>query len=373
MQKKSFTSESFRFERAGVSIPVTIGYETCGSLSPAKDNAVLICHFFTGTSHAAGKYADSDAAAGWWDYLIGPGKAIDTNRYFVICSDSISNINAHNPNVITTGPASINSATGKEYGTSFPIFTLKDVVRLQRELLRSLGIENLKMVGGPSMGGLQAFMWARHFPGMVEKVISVCATPILGPFGIMVPNQLGIDAIRLDPEWRNGDYYGHRPPVQGLLLAFKILLTSTRTHRWAMENFGRRYADPSFNDCPDPFTSYAGRFLVEKEVEATVDSRMQYFDANSYMYIAKANTLFDLCEGGETLESALSAIKAEVLLIMDDSDLVFARADGERTASMMKSCRTFFYDSGNGHLSCIYEHQLFEGPIRHFMRRSEGS
>ncbi|MGV8118630.1 MAG: homoserine O-acetyltransferase [Candidatus Xenobiia bacterium LiM19] len=370
VEKKSFTSDSFLFERVGLSIPVTIGYETYGTLNAAKDNVVLICHFFTGTSHAAGKYNESDAAPGWWDYLIGPGKAIDTDRYFVICSDSISNINAHNPNVITTGPASINPDTGKEYGASFPVFTLKDVVRLQRELLRSLGIENLKMVGGPSMGGLQAFMWARHFPEMVEKVISVCATPVLGPFGIMVPNQLGIDAIRLDPDWRGGDYYGHKPPIQGLLLAFKILVVSTRTHKWAMENFGRRYADPSFNECPDPFTSLDGRFLVEKEVEATVTSRMQFFDPNSYMYIAKANTLFDLCEGGETPESALARINAKTLLIMDDSDLVFARADAERAASLIRDCRNFFYDSGNGHLSCIYEHSLYEGPIRHFMKSS---
>jgi homoserine O-acetyltransferase len=366
VEKKCFSLDEFYFEQASVSIPVKIGYETYGTLNEEKDNAVMICHFFTGTSHVAGKYKENDPAPGWWDNLVGPGKAIDSDKYFVISSDVLSNINCHNPNVITTGPASINPVTGKEYGMYFPIFTLKDVARLQRKLLDSLGIKKLKLVAGPSMGGLQSFMWGRFFPDDVEKIISVAATPMIRPYGIMVPNQLGIDAIMLDPDWRGGAYYDKKTPDRGLLLAFKNLLVATRTDKWAEENFGRKFADPDFKKYENPFTSFQGKFLVEKEIENIVLGRMQFFDANSYMYIAKANILYDLREGKETLENALSHIKAKTLIIIDDSDLMFTRPQAEEAKKFIKDCECFYYDSGNGHLSCIYETGYIEKAIRDF-------
>ena len=367
VEKKTFSSDEFYFEAADRAIPVKIGYETYGELNEAKDNAVLICQFFTGTSHVAGKYSESDAAPGWWDTIVGPGKAIDTDKYFVIGSDVISNINFHNPDVITTGPASINPHTGKEYGMDFPIFTLKDVVRLQREMLDSLGIKKLKLVMGPSMGGLQAFMWARFFPNDVEKIISVVATPMIRPFGIMVPNQLGIDAIRLDPKWNNGEYYGKELPVEGLLLAFKNLLVATRTDGWAERIYARKFADPEFKEIKNPFKSFDGKFLVEKGIEDIVFARMEYFDANSYMYIAKANILYDLREGEETLEDALSHIKAKTLIIVDESDLMFTKPQAEEAKPFIKDCECFYYDSDNGHLSCLYETDYFKDEIKRFM------
>ncbi len=367
VKKQKFSVKSFHFEDADVSIPVEIGYETWGKLSPAKDNAVMICHFFTGTSHAAGKYAESDETPGWWDNLIGPGKAIDTDKYFVICSDSISNINANNPMVITTGPASVNPETGTHYGATFPIFTLKDVVKLQRQLLESLGIKKLQAVLGPSMGGLQSFMWARHFGDMAGKIVSVAATPFIEAYGIMIPNQLGIDAIRLDPDWNNGDYYGKNFPENGLLLAFKILLMATRTEDWAERNFGRQFADPAFIESPNPFKSFFGKYKVEKEIESIVLGRMKFFDPNSYMYIAKANTLYDLRENGETLQSALFKVKNPTLMIIDESDLVFTRPQAEKAQKMLPNCENFYYNSKNGHLSCIYETEHFEKAIRKFI------
>jgi homoserine O-acetyltransferase/O-succinyltransferase len=369
VQKKSFSLETFHFERAKKEIPVTIGYETYGRLNDAGDNAILLCHYFTGTSHAAGKYDESDPLPGWWDTLIGPGKAIDTDRFFVVCADAPSNINHHNPRVITTGPASINPATGREYGTDFPIFTLKDVVRLQKRLIESLGIQKLYMVGGPSMGGLQGFMWGRHFPGLVDRILAVCATPMIRPFGIMVPNQLGIDAIRLDPNWRGGHYYGQEPPRAGLLLAFKILLVATRTDLWAERSFGRQYADPLFTDYEDPFISLDGKFLVEKEIENIVLGRMQFFDANAYLYIAKANALFDLRENGETLGEALARIRAETLMIIDDSDIMFTRDQAEEGRRSIPRCHCFYYNSENGHLSAIYDMTYFEGALRDFLKQ----
>ncbi len=368
VEKREFAVSKFRFKHAGRSIPVKMGYETYGTLNAAGDNAILVCHFFTGTGHAAGKFAESDPLPGWWDALIGPGKTIDTRKYFVICSDSFSNINAHNPRVITTGPATIDPETGKPYAMTFPIFTLDDVVQSQRMLLDQLGVKRLRLVIGPSMGGLQAFLWGKMYGDMVEKIMSVVATPMVRPATLMVPNQLGIEAIMLDPRWNGGEYYGGELPRNGLLLAFKILVTSTRTDHWAAANFGRRLATEGSGAGKDPFKSFAGRFLVEEEIEKTVIQRMQFFDANSYIYIAKANTLFDLCEPGQTLEQALGRLNMPVKMIIDESDLLFTREQAELATPMLPHGQTVYYNSGNGHLSCLYETPLFEAEIASFLK-----
>jgi homoserine O-acetyltransferase len=367
VEKKPFQVDSFTFEHSGRSIPVRIGYETYGRLNAAGDNAVLVCHYFTGTSHAAGLYSDSDPAPGWWDRLIGPGKVIDTDKYFVLASDTLSNINAFNPSVITTGPATVNPLTGKEYAMDFPIFTLKDVVRLQKMLADSLGIKKFQVIMGPSMGGLQAFMWGKYYPEMTGKIISVVATPMIRPFGIMIPNQLGIYAITLDPAWKGGNYYESGQPRQGLLLAFKVLLTSTRTDEWAEASFGRQFADPSFQEFENPFQSFQGRFLVETEMEKIVLGRMQFFDANSYMYIAKANALYDLREGSETKEEAWAKITAPTLMIIDESDLLFTRDQAEEARRSMPGAECYYYNSKNGHLSCLFDIHLFEEAVGKFV------
>lgn len=368
VEKRQFTIASYTFENVDKSIPITFGYETYGKLNEDKSNAILICHYFTGTSHAAGKYDENDKFAGWWDKLIGPGKPIDTDKYFVVCSDSISNINHHNPNVITTGPATTNPLTGKPYGMDFPIFTLKDTANMQKLLINSLGIKFLNYVIGPSMGGLQAFMWAKLFPEMVGEVISVVATPMMRPACIMVPNQLGIDAIKLDPNWNNGNYYGKESPNAGLLLAFKVLLTATRTDYWSNKNYGRRLLDPTFETNPNPFTSFDGRFLVEDEIEKQVITRMEFFDANAYMYVAKANILFDLRENSETFAQALASIKAPVKLIIDHSDLMFTTDQTKEALQHLPNAEAFFYDSRNGHLSCLFDIHHFSEAMRGFVK-----
>lgn len=367
VEKRRHTIESFRFEPAGRSIPVTFGYETYGQLSAAKDNVILVCHYFTGTSHAAGRYAAEDPAPGWWDALIGAGKAIDTDRFLVICADVVSNINYHNPAVITTGPASPNPATGKPYGLDFPIFTIQDMVRMQKDLLESLGISRLHAVIGPSMGGLQAFAWGRLYPDLVGRIGSVVATPMMRPSCLMVPNQLAIDAIRLDPNWCGGDYYGRTEPREGLLLAFKVLLTATRTDHWSHANFGRRFFAPEGGPFLSPYESFDGRFLVEHEIESTVLSRMEFFDANSYLYIAKANTLFDLAENGESFAEALGRLNMPVLMVIDESDLMFTREQAEEARPLLPDGRVEYYDSRNGHLSCLFETGYFAETLRGFV------
>ena len=367
--KKKFAVDSFYFENADVSIPVETGYETCGTLNEQGDNAIMICHYFTGTSHFAGKYSEEDAAPGWWDKIVGPGKIIDTDKYFVISCDVFSNINFHNPNVITTGPASINPKTGKQYGMDFPIFTLKDAVRLQKMLSDHLGIKKFKAVIGPSMGGLQAFMWGRHYPEMVEKIISVVAPPMVRPFCLMVPNQLGIEAIMLDPLWNGGNYYEGKPPIKGLLLAFKVLLMATRTDEWTEMMYERKFADPDFKESPNPMNTFEGKFLVEKGVEDIVLGRMEFFDANSYIYIAKSNAIYDLRENGESKEEAWGKITPKTLMIIDESDLMFTRDQAEEARKHLPDARCFYYDSKNGHLSCLFDTHYFAEVMGEFLEK----
>ncbi len=367
VEKKKFSIDSFHFEDAGVSIPVEFGYETYGRLNSNDDNAVMVCHYFTGTSHAAGRYDPSDPAPGWWDRIIGPGKIIDTDRVFVLATDVFSNINHHNPMVHTTGPASINPATGEEYGMDFPMFTLKDCVRAQKMLSDHLGIKKFKLVMGPSMGGLQAFLWGRFYPEMTGAIISVVATPMIRPYGIMIPNQMGIYSIMLDPRWNKGRYYGQEPPRDGLLLAFKVLLMSTRTDHWMEEQFGRNLADPQ----KDPRLAFENRYLVEKGVEDIVLGRMQFFDANAYIYIARANSLYDLQEKGQSREEAWASITAPTLMIIDRSDLLFTPDQAQQATKHMPDADVFYYDSGNGHLSCLFDIHLFEDAIAKFINKKE--
>ena len=368
-EKRSFTAGDYSFKHSGKTIPVTYGYETYGKLNDRADNAVLVCQYFTGTSHAAGKYAESDVISGWWDTLIGSGKTIDTDKYFVICSDIISNINFNSQTVITTGPGSIDPTTGKPYGMNFPVFTLDDVVVLQKRLIDALGIKKLRFVVGPSMGGLQAYLWAKYYPEAVEKIISVVATPMMRPSCLMVPNQLGIEAIMLDPKWQNGSYYDNEAPYKGLLLAFKMLLTATRSDHWSYSNFNRKFLDPSFVTCENPYLSFKGHFLVEDAIEQSVLARMQYFDPNAYIYIAKANSLFDLCETGETLKDALAKIRTPIRMIIDESDLMFTREQAEEARPLFPDCEISYYNSRNGHLSCIFETDYLKDPLNSFINR----
>lgn len=365
VEKKSFTVDSFCFEKSRLSIPLTLGYETYGTLNESGDNAVLICHYFTGQSHAAGRYSESDPAPGWWDSIIGPGKIIDTDRLFVVSCDSISNINHHNPKVITTGPASIDPVSGKEYAMSFPVFTLKDCIEAQKMLADRLGIKKFRFVAGPSMGGLQAFMWGRHYPEMVGGIISVVATPMMRPYGIMVPNQMGIYSIMLDPKWNGGDYYRSESPKDGLLLAFKVLLMSTRTDQWMDAQYGRKWADPA---C-DPAFDFKSRYLVEKGVEDIVLSRMEFFDANAYIYIARANALYDLKGDCQTDEQAWGKITAPTLMVIDRSDLLFNEDQAVLAQKHLPDSEVFCYNSNNGHLSCLFDIDLFKDAIANFIEK----
>src|SRR6266705_5490630 len=237
VEKKTFALPSYTTVGGATIKHVKIGWEAAGTLNAEKSNAILITHFFSGTSHAFGKYAATDRAAGYWDSIIGPGKAIDTNKYYVISSDTLANLNVHAPNVVTTGPASVNPDTGKPYAMSFPVVSIKDFVNVQKALLESLGIRKVKAVMGASMGALQAYEWAASHPDMVERVIPVIGTPGADAFMI---EWLDIWAapIRLDPKCNNGEYYGKEPPLEGLKASLKIITLHANHWEWADKTFG---------------------------------------------------------------------------------------------------------------------------------------
>lgn len=302
----------------GETIPnVRIGWESYGTLNQARDNAILITHYFSGTSHAAGKYAVDDPGPGYWDAIIGAGKAIDTDRYFVISSDTLVNLNTGDPHVVTTGPATIDPATGRPYGLRFPIVTIRDFVEVQKALLESLGITSLHAVVGASMGALQALEWASAHPEMVERVIPVIGAGEADAF-LIGWLSLWAAPIKLDPKWNGGDYYDAEPPLAGLKEALKMVTLHAQHWEWADETFGRAWAD----DGKDPAAAFEHRYRIEAALDAAASARANLSDANHFLYLVKANQTFS-AGGKPTLAEGLAAIDAPVLMLYAPDDLIF--------------------------------------------------
>ncbi|HYH71482.1 MAG TPA: homoserine acetyltransferase, partial [Methyloceanibacter sp.] len=203
--KKVFELPEFKTEAGATLKRVRIGWESYGTLNDDRSNAILVTHYFSGTSHAAGRYDVGDELPGYWDAIIGPGKPLDTARYFVFSSDTLVNINARDPNVVTTGPNSIDPETGSPYGMTFPVVSIGDFVNVQKALVESLGIRRLKAVVGPSMGALQAYQWAVAYPGMVDRIVAAIGAAGGDPFLVAWLNAGG-SPIRLDPKWKGGRY-----------------------------------------------------------------------------------------------------------------------------------------------------------------------
>ena len=238
---------------------VRVGWESYGTLNEARDNAILVTHFFSGNSHAAGKYHLDEAEPGYWNAIIGPGKPLDTNRYCIISSDTLVNLNAKDPNTITTGPATIDPATGKPYGMSFPIVTIRDFVNVQNALLDHLGIASLQAVVGASMGALQALEWGSAYPDRVQRVIAVIGGAEENAF-LIGWLELWAAPIRLDPDWNQGDYYGRAEPTRGLVEALKIVTLQASQWPWVDRMFGRAWAEEG----KDPRAALEHRFAVEE-------------------------------------------------------------------------------------------------------------
>jgi homoserine O-acetyltransferase len=312
---------------------VAVGYETYGALNDARDNAILVAHYFSGSSHAAGRYRPDDPLPGYWDSIIGPGKAVDTDRYFVIASDTLVNFNANDPNVITTGPASLDPATGRPYGLSFPAVAIADFVRVQKALVDSFGIRRLHAVMGPSMGGLQTFEWAASYPEFMERIIPVIAAP---SFNGWLTGWLSMwtQPIRLDPDWRGGAYYDGTPPRAGLEAAMRIMTLHALHSEWADTAGGRAVAEGA-----DPADIASTPYAIDKVLEEAVRARAPMADANHMLYLARANQTYipGAGAGAASVAEGLARIKAPTLLIYAPDDLVFLPEWVEATAEALRA------------------------------------
>jgi homoserine O-acetyltransferase len=362
VEKKSFTMPSYTTV-GGKTLPeVKVGYETYGTLSPAGDNAIFIAHFYSGTSHAAGKYTAGDAAPGYWDPIIGSGRAIDTDKFFVVSADTLVNLNVKDPNVVTTGPASIDPATGKPYGTTFPVVSMRDSVRVHKALLDSLGVKTLQAVAGASGGAIQAMEWAVLYPDFVKRVIHV-----VGPGFSVSPWVIALlDAwatpVKLDPRWNGGDYYGKAEPVDGVAASLKLVTLTARHWGWAEKTFDHKWADPQKN----PADASGNLFQVEDVLQKAGMARAKNADGNSIIYMCKANQLFDV-------EAEVPRIKAKVLFIPSRSDLIFPPEASQRAAAKLKAlgrpAQVFVLEGDGGHLEGVLDVAKAAAPIKAFLAR----
>jgi homoserine O-acetyltransferase len=291
--------------------PVTLAYETYGELAPAKDKAILICHALSGDAHAAGYNSPEEEKPGWWDIMIGPGKAFDTEKYFIICSNIIGGCKG------STGPESVNPETGEPYCLDFPVVTIKDMVDAQKQLVDSLGIEKLLAVVGGSMGGMQVLQWAVAYPDMARLAVPIATTSRLSPQAIAF-DEVGRQAIMSDPEWRKGNYYGKSSPDHGLSIARMIGHITYLSDKSMHQKFARKLQDKAEYDY-----DFVTDFQVESYLRYKGGAFVKRFDANSYLYITKAMDYFDLAQAYGSLKNAFSQVKSKFMVISFSSDWLF--------------------------------------------------
>ena len=352
---------SFEPELGGMLSEVTLAYETWGGLNDSGDNAVLIVHALTGDSHAAGVPGDRYKKGGWWEPMIGPGRAIDTDRYFVVCSNVLGGCSG------STGPASVEPETGRAYATRFPLITIRDIVRAQRRLLDGLGVRRLALVTGGSIGGQQALEWAVEFPDFVDKAVPVAANEALGPQGIGM-SELGRRAIMSDPDWQGGDYYGTgRSPDKGLAIARMAGMLTYQSAAGQWERYGRRKSGR-----PAIVEEFGGRFEVESYLQYQGNDLVGRFDANTYLYLLRAMDLYDVAAGYESIEEAYSRIEAELLFVGISSDWLFpareVRATSEAAGEAGAEAHYAEIDTLSGHDAFLKDWDELQTAIGPFLK-----
>ncbi|MHB9035250.1 MAG: homoserine O-acetyltransferase MetX [Armatimonadota bacterium] len=291
--------------------PIALAYETYGEMNADKSNCILICHALTGDAHVAGRFHPDDPKPGWWDTMVGPGKAFDTSKYFVICSNMIGGCKG------STGPGSINLETGKPYGLNFPMVTIPDMVRAQKALIDHLGIKQLMCVVGGSMGGMLVLQWAVLYPEMVRMAIPIATSARLSPQAIAF-DAVGRQAIMVDPNWKEGNYYGGPVPKGGLSVARMIGHITYLSDKSMHEKFGRNLQDKIA-----PEYDFVTEFQVESYLNYQGDAFVKRFDANSYLYITKAMDYFDLSQPSGDLRKELASVKSAFLVVSFSSDWLF--------------------------------------------------
>jgi homoserine O-acetyltransferase len=365
----------------GRELPVRVAYETYGTLAPTRDNAILVCHALSGDAHAAGYSAEAAAAStrdgfgaddrdgtagkalGWWDGMIGPGKAFDTDRYFVVSTNLLGGCRG------TTGPSCTDPATGRPYGSDFPVITVADMVRAERAFLDEIGITRLAAVAGGSLGGMQALEWAVQYGDQVDAIIPIASTHALHPQGVAW-NAIARNAITADPDWQGGHYYGTgRAPNAGMGVARMVGHITYLSAMSLNDKFGRRlqFADDIRYVLTEP------EFEVENYLRHQADNFVKRFDANTYLYMSRALSYFDLARqyGSGQLASALRTVSARTLLIAFSSDWLYPPAGSEELAAALRAngreVELHVIDAPYGHDCFLLEEARQTPMIRQFL------
>jgi homoserine O-acetyltransferase len=363
--------------------PIRIAYETYGTPSPSRDNVILVCHALSGDAHAAGftttpaaestrdgfradeRDAGSGRGLGWWDGMIGPGKAFDTDRFFVVSSNLLGGCRG------TTGPSSTNPSTGRPYGSDFPVITVADMVRAERALLNELGIARLAAVAGGSLGGMQALEWAVQYGDHVDAIIPIASTHALHPQGVAW-NAIARNAITADRDWQGGHYYGTgRAPTAGMGVARMVGHITYLSARSLSDKFGRRlqFADDIRYRLTEP------EFEVENYLRHQADAFVKRFDANTYLYMSRALSYFDLARqhGGGQLTRAVRNVSARTLLIAFSSDWLYPPSGSEELAGALraagKDVELHVIDAPYGHDCFLLEEARQTPMIQRFLAR----
>lgn len=359
-QVKSFTFDALPLQLGGQFGPVTLAYETWGTLNAAGDNAVLITHALTGSSHAHDAQRPDDTKVAWWNPLIGPGRFFDTSRYFVVCSNVLGGCYG------STGPSSPEPETGRRYGMRFPVVTIGDMALAQRRLVESLGVRRIAMVAGGSIGGQQALEWAVAYPELVEKVIVVAATAALTAQGVAF-SEVQRQAIMSDPRWRQGDYEPGEGPDAGLAIARMLAMITYQSEESMELRFARRAARRVDIVSPGGSADLGKRFDVDGYLYYQGQALVKRFDANSYLYISRAMDLYDVSEGYGSLEAALRRIRSKALFIGIRSDFLFPAARVRWLAEQVKAVggdATYVeLDSPHGHDAFLKEWEQMNAAL----------
>ena len=345
---------------------VTIAYETWGELNAEKSNAILLCHAWTGDSHAAGSAEEGSPTPGWWEGLVGSGCAIDTDKWFVVCTNSLGGCQG------STGPASLHPQDGKQYGSRFPVITVRDMVRAQVRVSDMLGIDVWHSVIGGSMGGMQVLEWAITFPHRVRTLVPI-ATCLQATAQQIAWGAIGRRAIRLDPKWHGGDYYEAaigEGPWQGLAIARMIAQVTFRSDNVFTDRFGRELADM---DADYNGLGLWDKFEVENYLDHHGDKLIRRFDTNSYLIIGKAMDLHDVARGRGTLQNAVSRIAAPVLSVGISSDILYPTYQQKQIRDMINdvggTCEYVEIDSPHGHDAFLINLDQVGKPLTEFLTK----
>ncbi len=352
-------AEPFRFDSGAKLGPVDVAFETYGELNSERTNCVLVCHALTGSAHAGFYNSEDDKVPGWWDGIIGPGKALDTSKYFVVCSNILSGCYG------TTGPSTMDPATLKEYGTSFPATTIRDMVRVQKRLLEWLGVERLQLVIGGSMGGMQVLEWMVSYPDFVEKAVPIGTGASHTAWGIAL-NEVARQAIFTDPAYMGGNYYASGQPSRGLALARMIAMISYRSPESFTMRFQRERMRTGGGSV---FFDSKNIFQVESYLHYQGVKLVERFDANTYIYITRAMDLHDVARDRGKLGEVLSSVKAETLCIGVSSDVLYPAGEQRGLAELIPDARYAEIQSIHGHDAFLIEFEQMNRLLTEFLDR----